>query len=138
MARLWTISKESILKCHKSTDDSNDFYLLILSEKAHDNKNSVVKIQNLIVNHESRWITNHNPLSWTLANKTNKSITFQKPGYWDFWWIASCILNKSKSAIPNLFNDPELLSSASDKVNMFTKNFSENSNLDDSRICFPF
>ena len=56
----------------------------------------------------SWWITNHNLLSWTLANKTNKSITFQKPGYWDFWWIASCILNKSKWKSFYLISNNEL------------------------------
>ena len=43
-------------------------------------------------------------------------------------------LNKGKSAIPPLFNDPEVLSSASDKAKLFAENFSENSNLDDSGI----
>ena len=36
------------------------FIFLSFCEKAHDNKNSVVKIQNLIVNHES-WSVTSNP-----------------------------------------------------------------------------
>ena len=36
-----------------------------------------------------------------------------------------------------LFNGPELLSSASDKAKIFPKNFSKNSNLDDSGISLP-
>ena len=36
-----------------------------------------------------------------------------------------------KSAIPPLFNRPEVLSSASDKAKLFAENFSLNSNLDD-------
>ena len=36
--------------------------------------------------------------------------------------------------LPPLFNDPEVLSSASDKENLFLKTFSRNSNLDDSGI----
>ena len=55
--------------------------------------------------------------------------------------IANSILNKGKSAIPPLFNRPEVLSSASDKAKLLDKNFSNNSNLDDSGIlftCFPF
>ena len=44
------------------------------------------------------------------------------------------VLNKGKSAIPPLFNNPEVLSSASDKANVFPENFSKNSNLDDSCI----
>ena len=47
------------------------------------------------------------------------------------------VLNKGKSAIPPLFNRPEVLSSASDKAKLFAKNFSKNSNLDDSGISLP-
>ena len=36
-----------------------------------------------------------------------------------------------------LYNDPEVLSSESDKSNLYAKNFSENSNLDDSNISLP-
>ena len=66
-----------------------------------------------------------------------KSIIFQKLGSWDFWRIANSVLNKAKSAIPPLFNGPEVLSSASDKAKLFAKNFSKNSNLDDSGISLP-
>ena len=45
---------------------------------------------------------------------------------------------KGKSAIPPLFNGPDMLSSASDKAKLFTKNFSKNSNLDDSDIFYSF
>ena len=34
------------------------------------------------------------------------------------------VLNKGKSAIPPLFNEPEVLSSASDKAKLFAENFS--------------
>ena len=44
---------------------------------------------------------------------------------------------KIKSAIPPVFNGPEVLSSASDKAKLFAKNFSKNSNLDDSGISLP-
>ena len=63
-----------------------------------------------------------------------ESITFQKLGSWDFWQIASSVLTKGKSAMPPLFNAPEVLSSASDKAKLFAKNFSKNSHLDDSGI----
>ena len=72
------------------------------------------------------------------ATKTKESITSQKLGSRDFWRIAnSSVLNKRKSAIPPLFNGPEVLSSASDKAKLFAKNFSKNSNLDDSGISLP-
>ena len=71
------------------------------------------------------------------ATKTKESITSQKLGSRDFWRIANSVLNKGKSAIPSLFNGPEVLSSASDKAKLFAKNFSKNSNLDDSGISLP-
>ena len=71
------------------------------------------------------------------ADKTKESITPQKLGSLDFWRIANSVLNKGKSAIPPLFNGPEVLSSASDKVKFFAENVSKNSNLDDSGISLP-
>ena len=66
-----------------------------------------------------------------------ESITFQKLGSHNFWRIANSVLNKHKSAIPALFNGPEVLSSASDKAKLFAENFSKNSNLDDTGISLP-
>ena len=71
------------------------------------------------------------------ANKTKESITSQKLGSRDFWTIANSVFNKGKSAIPPLFNGPEVLSSASDKAKLFAENFSLNSNLDDSGVSLP-
>ena len=71
------------------------------------------------------------------ATKTKDSITSQKLGSWDFWRIANSILNKGKSAIPPLFNRPEVLSSASDKAKLYAKNCCRNSYLDDSCISLP-
>ena len=72
-----------------------------------------------------------------LADKTKESITFQKLGSRDFWKIANSALNKDKSAVHPLYNSPEVLSSVFDKANLFAKNFSKNSNLDDSSISLP-
>ena len=71
------------------------------------------------------------------ATKTKDSITSQELGSRDFCRIANSVLNKGKSAIPPLFNGPEVLSSASDKAKLFAKNFAENSNLDYSGISLP-
>ena len=71
------------------------------------------------------------------ATKKKESITSQKLGSRDFWRIANSVLNNGKSAIPPLFNGPEVLSSESDKVKLFAKDFSKNSNLDDSGISLP-
>ena len=51
--------------------------------------------------------------------------------------LLNSFLNKGKSAIPPLFNGPKALSSASDKAKLFAKDFSINSNLDDSGIFLP-
>ena len=71
-------------------------------------------------------------------NKTKKSIVSQKFDSHDFWRIANSVFNKGKSAIPPLFNSPEVLSSVSDKAKLFAENFSKNANLDDSGIFFLF
>ena len=71
------------------------------------------------------------------ATKSTESITSQKLGSRDFWQIANSILNKGKSAIHPLLNGPEVLSSVFDKAKLFAKNFSKNSNLDDSGIFLP-
>ena len=46
-------------------------------------------------------------------------------------------MNNGKSALPPLFNDPEVLSYVSYKAKLFAENFSKNSNLDDSGISLP-
>ena len=47
------------------------------------------------------------------------------------------VLNKGKSDTPPLFNGPDLLSSAPEKAQLFSENFSKNSNLDDSGVSLP-
>ena len=71
------------------------------------------------------------------VNKTKESINSQKLCSRDFCRIANSVLNKSKSAIPPLLNGLEVLSSASDKGKFFARNFTKNSNLDDSGISLP-
>ena len=71
------------------------------------------------------------------ANKTKESITPQKLGSRDFWRIANSVLNKSNSAVPPLFNGPEVLSSKSDKAKLFAEIVCKNSNLDYSGISLP-
>ena len=57
------------------------------------------------------------------ANKTKDSITSQKPVSLNLQRIANSVFNKGKSARSPLFNDPEELSSPSDKANRFLKTF---------------
>ena len=72
------------------------------------------------------------------ANKTKESIISQKLGSQDFWRIASSILNKGKSAIPPLFNGPEVLTCASDKAKLCADFFSKISHLDDRYFFYLF
>ena len=55
------------------------------------------------------------------ANKTKEPITSHKLGPDKFWRIANSALEKGKSAIPLLFNRPEVLSSTADKANLSVK-----------------
>ena len=71
------------------------------------------------------------------ANQILESVASWKLDSPDFWRIANSILSKGKSAIPPLFDDPEVLPSAPDRVKLFPENFSKNSNFDDSGISLP-
>ena len=71
------------------------------------------------------------------ANKTKESITSHKLGCLDFWRISNSTLNKGKSTLPPLFNGPQVLSSASDKAQLFVESFSNDSNIDNSGIFLP-
>ena len=71
------------------------------------------------------------------TNKTRDSNTSQKLVSRDFWRIANSIFNEGKSAILPLFNSPELLPSASHKAKLFSENFSNTSNFDESGIFLP-
>ena len=57
------------------------------------------------------------------ANKTKESIVSQKLGSRNFWQIANSVLNNGKSAKNPLFNNPNMLSSASDKAKLFAETF---------------
>ena len=113
--------------CAAAIVDRNHFFLLYQQNKSSESK-------------VNRWKRVLEAAKLAYPTKTKESITSKKLGSWDFWQIANGVLNKGKSAIPLVFNGPELLSSASDKAKLFAKNFSENSNLDDLGIfaCFPF
>ena len=108
----------------------NHFFCLYQREKSSDSK---VKFRETS-NHCKRVLE---AAKLAYANKTKESITSQKLSSHDFWRIANSVLNKGKSAIPPLFNGPEVLSSASDKAKLFAENFSLDSNLDDLGVSLP-
>ena len=58
---------------------------------------------------------------------------------WLLGLLANCysVLIKGKSTISPQFNGPEVLSSASDRAKLFTKNFSKNINFGDLGISLP-
>ena len=99
------------------------------------NKSSESKVKFIQASNRCKRVLEAAKLAY--ATKTKESIISQKLGSRDFWRIANSVLNKGKSAILPQFNGPEVLSSASDKAKLFAKNFSKNSNLDDSGISLP-
>ena len=116
--------------CAAAIVHRNHFFCLYQGEKCSDSK---VKFRQ--ASNPCKRVLEAAKLAY--ANKTKESITSQKLGSRDFWRIANSVLNKGKSAIPPLFNSPEMLSFASDKAKLFAENFSKNSNLDDSDISLP-
>ena len=116
--------------CAAAIVHRNHFFRLYQREKSSDSK---VKFRQ--ASNRCKRVLDAAKLAY--ANKTKESITSQKLGSCDFWRIANSVLNKGKSALPPLFNSPEVLSSASDKAELFSENFSTNSNLDDSGISLP-
>ena len=114
--------------CAAAIVHRNHFFCLYQREKSSDSK---VKFRQ--ASNRCKRVLEAAKLAY--ANKTKEFITSQKLGSRDFRRIANSVLSKGKSAIPPLFNGPEVLSSASDKAKLFTKSFSKNSNLDGS--CIP-
>ena len=95
----------------------NQFFRLCQKDKSSDSKV------------EFRQASNHckrvfEAAKLTYANKTKESVTSQKLCSCNFCQIANSDLGKGKSAIPPLFNDPEVLPSPSDKATLFAENFS--------------
>ena len=112
------------------TNKKNHFLCLYQTDKSSDSKGKFRQASNCC-----KRVLEAAKLAY--ANKTKESITSQKLGSSQFWQIANSVLNKSKSVIPPIFNGPEVLSSSSDKANLFAENFSKNSDLDDSDVSLP-
>ena len=108
---LWFLAACAAALVHR-----NHFFHLYQREKSSDFKVKFRQASNLC----KRVIE---AAKLTYANKTKDSITSQKLGSHDFWRIANSVLNKGKSAIPPLFNGPEVLSSVSDKAKLFAEIF---------------
>ena len=70
------------------------------------------------------------------VNKTKECITSEKLGSWDSRQVVNSILNKDKCMFP-LLNGLEVLSSVSDKAELFAKNFFKNSDLDNTSTSLP-
>ena len=105
----------------------NHFFCLYQKDEFSD---CIVKFRQ--ASNRCKWVLEAAKLAY--ANETKGSITSQKLGSCDFLRIANSVLNKGKSAIPPLFNGPEVLPSASIKVKLFDENVSKSSNLDGSGI----
>ena len=102
--------------CDAAIVHRNHFFCLHQKDKS---SNSKVKFRQ--ASNRCRRVLEAAKLAY--ANKTKESIASQKFGSRDFWRIANSVLNKSKSAIPPVFNGVELLFSASDKAKIVCLNF---------------
>ena len=99
------------------------------------NKSSESKVKFRQVSNRCKRVPEAAKLAYT--TKIKEPITSQKLGSRGVWRIANSVLNRGKSAIPPLFNGPEVLSSAPDKARLFAENFSKNSNFGISLPVFP-
>ena len=102
--------------CAAAISHRNHFFRLYQKDKSSDSK---VKFRQA----SNRCKSVLEAAKFAYADKTKESITSQKLDSRDFWRIANSVLNKGKSAIPPLFNGPEMLSSASDKAKDLLKTF---------------
>ena len=111
--------------CHMA--HRNHFFRLYQQNKSSESKVKFLQATNFCK-------SDPEAVKLAYTNKTKAFTSFQKLGSQDFWRIASSVLRKDKSAIPPLFNGLNVLSSAPDQAKLFAKNFSKNSNFDDSDI----
>ena len=115
--------------CAAAIVHRNHFFCLYKQNKSFESKRKFRQASN-----RCRRVLEAAKLAY--ANKT-ESITSQKLGCRDFWRIANSVLNKGKSAIPLLFNRPDVLSSASDKAKLL-KTFLRNLILMNQVSLYPF
>ena len=71
------------------------------------------------------------------AETTRRYFAYQLIGVRHFWRICNSVLNRAKSAIPPLFNGPDVLSTSTDKAILFARNYSCNSTIDDGSQQLP-
>ena len=100
--------------CAAAIVDRNHFFHLYQKDKSCESK---AKFRQTINHYKSCQLP--------YTNKTKDSTTSKKLGSQDFHRIANTVPNKGTSAIPSLFNRPEVLSSASDKAKLFAENSSK-------------
>ena len=117
--------------CAAAIVHRNHFFRLYQKDKSSDTKEKLRQASN-----HCKKVLEAAKLAYT--NITKECITSRNLGSCDFWFLIVLVFNsvpnKSNSAATPLFNNPEVLSSASDKAKLFAENFSKNSNLDDSGI----
>ena len=102
--------------CAASIVHRNHFFNLYQREKPSDSKLKFRQASN-------HWKRVLEAAKLAYANKTKESVTSQRLGSCDFWRIANSALNRGESAVPPIFNSPEVLSSASDKAKLVAENF---------------
>ena len=95
--------------CAAAIVHRNHFFRLYQREKSSDSEGKdLLKVKFRQASNHCKRVLEAAKLAY--GNKTKESITSQKLGSCDFWQIANSVLKKRKSAIPPLFNGPEVLS----------------------------
>ena len=116
--------------CAAVISHRNHYFHLYRRDPSNNNKRLFTTARN----HCKRVLSN---AKLEYAQMIQNRVASQKVGSRDFWRICNSILNFSKSSIPPIFNGPEVLTSPSDKAELFAKLFSANSTLDDSGAVLP-
>ena len=99
--------------CAAAIVHRNHFFCLYQKDKSSESKVKFRQVQKRVLE----------AAKLGYANKTKEFIPSQKLGSWDFLQIPNSVLNKGKSAIAPLFNNLEVLSSVSNKADLFPENF---------------
>ena len=116
--------------CSAALAHRNHFFHIYQREKSMESKQDFKAARNkckrVIETAKSEYI-----------QRTHDRLGSQKLGSRDFWRIYNNVLNKGKSSVPPLFHGPEVLTTSKDKADLFARQFSTNSTLDDTGHPLP-
>lgn len=116
--------------CAAALAHRNHFFHIHQREKSKESKRNFSAARN-----ECKRVIEAAKSQYT--QRTHDHLGSQKLGSRDFWRIYNNVLNKGKSSVPPLFHGPEVLSTSKDKAELFARQFSTNSTLDDTGHPLP-